>query len=141
MIQPILSVSDKFLLICQIDSYGECLNNKDFNVSALQGMENLHNSDFLGVLGRITVAYSSQCTVIQSAFFTAKYKFHIAFENAICDDYITEKLYRSFHVGSVPIYMGAANVDKWSPSNSVIKGTSKFCIRLHLRAFVQQVCY
>lgn len=39
--------------------------------------------------------------------FVAKYKFTIAFENAICDDYITEKLWRPLIVGSVPIYYGS----------------------------------
>ncbi len=43
----------------------------------------------------------------------AKYKFTIAFENAIGDDYITEKLWRPLTLGSVPIYMG-------SPSAQVI---------------------
>lgn len=39
--------------------------------------------------------------------FVAKYKFTIAFENAICNDYITEKLWRPLIVGSVPIYYGS----------------------------------
>jgi hypothetical protein len=36
----------------------------------------------------------------------AKYKFVIAIENAICDDYITEKLWRALQLGSVPLYLG-----------------------------------
>lgn len=42
--------------------------------------------------------------------FVAQYKFVIAFENAICDDYITEKLWRPLIVGSVPIYLGSPTV-------------------------------
>lgn len=39
--------------------------------------------------------------------FVARYKFTLAFENAICNDYITEKLWRPLVVGSVPIYYGS----------------------------------
>ena len=35
------------------------------------------------------------------------YKFTLATENAICDDYMTEKLWRPFMVGSVPIIWGS----------------------------------
>lgn len=40
----------------------------------------------------------------------AKYKFTIAFENAIGDDYITEKLWRPLKLGSVPVYMGSPSI-------------------------------
>lgn len=39
--------------------------------------------------------------------FAAQYKFTLSFENAVCDDYITEKLWRPLIVGSVPIYYGS----------------------------------
>lgn len=39
--------------------------------------------------------------------FVAQYKFTLAFENAVCDDYITEKLWRPLIVGSVPVYYGS----------------------------------
>ena len=45
-----------------------------------------------------------------------RYKFAIAFENALCKDYITEKLWRPLHLGTVPIYRGAPNVRQWLPS-------------------------
>lgn len=37
----------------------------------------------------------------------AKYKFSLALENAVCSDYITEKLWRPLMVGSVPIVYGS----------------------------------
>lgn len=43
--------------------------------------------------------------------FVAKYKFTIAIENAICDDYITEKLWRPLIAGSVPIYLGSPSIE------------------------------
>ena len=54
-------------------------------------------------------------------FINYKFQFSIAFENAIGDDYITEKLWRPMLLGSVPIYMG-------SPSVQVILLT---CIRIY----------
>ena len=40
-----------------------------------------------------------------------EYKFTIAFENEQAYNYVTEKLYQPFVVGSIPIYWGAPNVD------------------------------
>lgn len=40
----------------------------------------------------------------------AKYKFTLAMENAICDDYMTEKLWRPLRLGSVPIVFGSSKV-------------------------------
>ena len=37
----------------------------------------------------------------------ATYKFTIAMENGVCSDYITEKFWRPFMVGSVPIIFGS----------------------------------
>lgn len=42
--------------------------------------------------------------------FLARYKFVLAVENAECEDYVTEKLWKPLSIGSVPIYMGAPNV-------------------------------
>ncbi|UYV79482.1 FUT11, partial [Cordylochernes scorpioides] len=81
----------------QIDSYGECLQNKTLP-KHLSTSENFNSTEFLD--------YISQ------------YKFHLAFENAICDDYISEKLFRALHVGSIPIYRGSPSVEDWLPSTT-----------------------
>lgn len=47
----------------------------------------------------------------------AKYKFTIAFENAVVQDYVTEKFYHPLIVGSVPIYLGAPNIDTFAPGD------------------------
>ena len=41
-----------------------------------------------------------------------KYKFVIAFENAIEEDYVTEKFYDPLLAGSVPVYLGAPSIKK-----------------------------
>ncbi len=45
------------------------------------------------------------------------YKFTIAFENAIARDYVTEKFYDPLIAGSVPIYLGAPNIDDFAPGD------------------------
>ena len=52
--------------------------------------------------------------------FAAKYKFHLAFENSICDDYITEKFVRPFHLGSIPVYFGSDSARDWAPRRDAI---------------------
>jgi hypothetical protein len=44
------------------------------------------------------------------------YRFTLAFENAVAEDYVTEKLYDPLVAGSVPVYMGAPNVERLAPS-------------------------
>lgn len=53
----------------------------------------------------------------------ARYPFCIAFENSICDDYVTEKLFEPLLVGSVPLYLGASNAARFAPPGSFIDVT------------------
>lgn len=48
----------------------------------------------------------------------SKYKFVIAFENAIGKDYVTEKFYDPLLAGSVPVYMGAPNIEEFVPGDN-----------------------
>jgi hypothetical protein len=45
----------------------------------------------------------------------ARYKFTLAFENAIAPDYVTEKFFDPLLAGSVPVYLGAPNVECFAP--------------------------
>ena len=90
----------EFMKHIKVDSYGTCLNNKQLP-SDIAGSEQFENEKFLK--------------------FLAQYKFVISFENAICDDYVTEKLWRTLRIGSVPLYLGAPNVETLLPNkNSAI---------------------
>ena len=40
------------------------------------------------------------------------YKFHIVIENALVDDYVTEKFYEGLKSASLMIYLGAPNIEQ-----------------------------
>jgi len=75
----------------QIDSFGKMFHNTD--------------------LPRDT-GYKSKQKIL------SEYKFTIAFENAIYPDYVTEKFYDPLLAGSIPVYLGAPNIDSFSPGNA-----------------------
>jgi len=46
----------------------------------------------------------------------------LAFENTRENDYVTEKIWHGYLSGTVPVYWGAPNIDKYLPApNSIIK--------------------
>lgn len=45
------------------------------------------------------------------------YKFVLAFENAIEKDWISEKFFDPFLVGSVPVYLGMPNIEEYAPGD------------------------
>lgn len=55
-----------------------------------------------------------------------QYKFTIAFENSIGVDYVTEKLYQPLIAGSIPVYLGAPNVNEYSPGDNAYVNVSDF---------------
>ena len=49
-----------------------------------------------------------------------KYKFYLSFENSLCTDYITEKLWSRMEQGILPIVLGGANYKAYLPAHSYI---------------------
>ena len=63
----------------------------------------------------LTMGMKSKSEIIQ------KYLFHLAFENQNTDDYITEKLWLTLKAGTIPVYLGAPNIDElFFPNHSFI---------------------
>jgi alpha-1,3-fucosyltransferase 10 len=56
----------------------------------------------------------------------ARYKFTLAFENAIGVDYVTEKFFDPLRVGSVPVYLGAPNVEAFAPGDNCFIDATRF---------------
>ena len=49
-----------------------------------------------------------------------KYKFYLSFENAICKDYVTEKMFNALKLNTIPVVFGGADYSKILPPNSFI---------------------
>ena len=54
------------------------------------------------------------------------YKFTLAFENAVATDYVTEKFYDPLIAGSVPVYLGAPNIEDFAPGEHCYIDASKW---------------
>ena len=49
-----------------------------------------------------------------------QYRFTLAFENSLEEDYVTEKYWQALEVGSVPVVIGAPNIHDFEPSSMSI---------------------
>eukprot|EP00761_Pharyngomonas_kirbyi_P012338 gb/GECH01012365.1/.p1 GENE.gb/GECH01012365.1/~~gb/GECH01012365.1/.p1 ORF type:complete len:439 (+),score=90.72 gb/GECH01012365.1/:1-1317(+) len=67
------------------------------------------------------------------------YKFTIAFENSNVPGYVTEKLFQPLVAGSVPIYMGAPDVDRFVPSPNSYLDTKDFSSPRALADFILEL--
>lgn len=71
-------------------------------------------------------AFSNLCPKKQSSTiscderFARDYKFYFAFENSLCEDYVTEKLYNNLKLNIIPVVYGGANYSKFAPPLSYI---------------------
>jgi hypothetical protein len=66
----------------------------------------------------------------------SRYKFTLALENSICRDYVTEKFFDPLIAGSVPVYLGAPNVDEFAPGDNCYIDASRFENPRALAAFL-----
>ncbi len=83
----------------KVDSYGRCLNNRTLQ-------------EDLGVQTKLDTI--------------ARYKFTLAFENSISPDYVTEKFFQPLMAGSVPVYLGAPNVETFAPGERCFIDASQY---------------
>jgi hypothetical protein len=83
----------------QVDSYGKCLTNRKLPVD--------HGAT----------------TKLETI---ARYKFTLAFENSISQDYVTEKFFEPLIAGSVPVYRGAPNIKDFAPGEHCFINAADF---------------
>lgn len=102
----------------RVDSYGQCLKNKELPAH-LKSPLTMHDHSLRDFVGR--------------------YKFALTFENAICKDYITEKLWRPLAAGAIPVYKGAPNVLEWTPDNHSVILVDDFESPQHLADFLNKL--
>jgi hypothetical protein len=100
-----------------VDAWGTCCRNKgpEFppEIMKIQGTNH-------------TVDHYLGNWVPTKAAMMKKYLFTVAIENSFEHDYITEKLWQSLAVGSVPLYYGAPNVYEWLPCDDCIIDLRRF---------------
>ncbi|GAB6023417.1 hypothetical protein CHUAL_008203 [Chamberlinius hualienensis] len=54
------------------------------------------------------------------SYLEQNYKFYLSFENSLCKDYVTEKLFNPLNYRLLPVVFGGANYTKLTPPNSYI---------------------
>jgi hypothetical protein len=94
----------------KVDSYGRCLRNRTLERD--EGRE-------------------TKLEVI------ARYRFTLAFENSISQDYVTEKFFEPLLVGSVPVYLGAPNIAEFAPADHCFINVADFRGPAHLAGYLQ----
>jgi len=52
-----------------------------------------------------------------------RYKFYLAFEDSLCDDYVTEGFYEALDSHVVPVVLGGANYSQMAPNHSFVDAT------------------
>lgn len=89
-----LKVIEELQKVIKVDNYGRCLNNKQTPPE----FESMGRSE-------------TQKNAILSKY----HKFLLSFENQVLDDYVTEKFFGPFEAGVIPVYLGAGNIDEYTP--------------------------
>lgn len=69
----------------------------------------------------------------------SRYRFTLAFENSICPDYVTEKLFEPFIAGSIPVYLGAPNAEEFAPGDDAYINVSDFSSIKELAQYMKSV--
>lgn len=92
--------------------------------------------DIYGACGNLTCAKSD--TIACYRKFELKYKFYLSFENGLCRDYVTEKLFKIAQHDLVPIVYGAADYATIMPPHSYIDVRNFTSVR-ELVKYIKQI--
>lgn len=84
-----------------VASYGSCLNNR-----RLPGASDDLVNQFAGGFP------PSQAAIL------SRHRFYLSLENANCDYWVTEKLYKAFQIGAIPLVDGPEDYSPFIPSNN-----------------------
>ncbi len=77
--------------------------------------------DIYGKCGKMSCPpYPTGNDVCFNRTIAPKYKFYLGFENSVCRDYVTEKLYRTLDIEILPVVLGGTNYSRDAPPGSVI---------------------
>jgi hypothetical protein len=96
----------------QIDSFGRFMNNKQLPNDA-------------GIASKLQAL--------------KKYRFTLSFENSTAEDYVTEKFFEPLTVGTIPVYLGAPNIEVFAPGNDCYINASEFKDPGELAEFLRNI--
>lgn len=68
-----------------------------------------------------------------------KYTFAFAFENAIEPDYVTEKFFQPLMTGTIPIYLGAPNIEEFAPGDNCFVNANNYLSPAELAAHIRDI--
>ncbi|XP_036341944.1 alpha-(1,3)-fucosyltransferase C-like [Rhagoletis pomonella] len=95
-------------------SHCETLSKREKLAAALQEYIDV---DIYGKCGNYSCPRSSnECDELLDQ----RYKFYFSFENSLCNDYVTEKLYNAMKRNVIPVVFGGADYTRFVPPHSVI---------------------
>ena len=103
-----------------IVSYGSVLHNSEMSSSRGKG-----SSDFIHV--KINLI-KDKC-----------YKFLIAFENSVCPEYVTEKIWHGYLSQAIPIYYGTSDVYNQVPGANTFIDATKFDRPQQLAEYIKKI--
>ncbi|CAD6245484.1 unnamed protein product [Miscanthus lutarioriparius] len=88
---------------------------RNFRLQALEMLENLDvKIDSYGSCHRNRDGKVDKVDTLK------RYRFSLAFENSNEEDYVTEKFFQSLVAGSIPVIVGAPNIQEFSPGEGAI---------------------
>ncbi|WCJ17683.1 Glycoprotein 3-alpha-L-fucosyltransferase A [Euphorbia peplus] len=104
---PVQPKTEKSLAAAFISNCGA----RNFRLQALEALENAKVSiDSYGGCHRNRDGRVDKVETLK------RYKFSLAFENSNEEDYVTEKFFQSLVAGTIPVVVGAPNIQDFSPS-------------------------
>ena len=74
--------------------------------------------DIYGSCGNLTCSRDNKSLCLE--MLRSDYKFYLAFENSLCPDYVTEKLFQTLMYDTVPVVLGGVDYDRFAPPHSFI---------------------
>ena len=103
----------------KVHSFGKCLNNAEVNVTLPQCTQ----------MPGTSWAANKRCIL-------GHFKFAMAFENTQLPDYVTEKLFMTLDVNTIPVYFGAPNVQEFVPGRKSFINADDFASPAELARFL-----
>ncbi|XP_045583922.1 alpha-(1,3)-fucosyltransferase C-like [Procambarus clarkii] len=102
-------------------SHCHTLSGRELYVKELQQYLQV---DVYGACGPLACGKSHLDTHCYEHVLRPNYKFYLSFENNLCVDYITEKVWYPLHHGLVPVVYGGAQYHQFLPPGSYIDATN-----------------